>query len=377
MTSDITVSASSIGRAFNRAGGDDMWLHVTTKTSDMSAMTAAVAEANEVASTRTEDLEVKGAVPVSTPGGFAVQLVAASSMGAVRGWVADLAAALRRRDVTAVLAGIPEARAACLEAGLGVEPSGYVAYVLSRSLMDDERHLSAGWLVEKGATARITQLADRWARRANAQLLLVQGGFSMAIDLGDASTAVARSVTESGVAGVDFLLSRKEATHVALSYGGEGIFQIVGGSSSWRDRVSTLTMALTANPQDVEQGYIRSSPRGTISHDAIDNVYPLPGISEIDLRYNKHLLDRYLPDAHGIQVVQSMHLENSRDLSDWKISELGRHRYLVEARDLEPWYSDSLPSVEVLAQARSDFEGALLTREIIADNPPDPGFRLE
>ena len=106
-----------------------------------------------------------------------------------------------------------------------------------------------------------------------------------------------------------------------------------------------------------------------IGHDQVDVLLPLPGIKESDVRYNKHLLDRYLPDAHGVQVVRTAHLDRAHDLSGWQITVLGHGRHLVRARDLAPWYADVLPDADTLALARADFAGALLTRQIIADTP--------
>jgi hypothetical protein len=81
------------------------------------------------------------------------------------------------------------------------------------------------------------------------------------------------------------------------------------------------------------------------------------------------LLVRYLPDAHGVQVVRTAHLDNAHDLSGWQITDLGHGRHLVRAQDLAPWYADVLPHSETLARARADFEDALLTKHVIADNP--------
>ncbi|MDQ1304343.1 MAG: hypothetical protein QG671_170, partial [Actinomycetota bacterium] len=40
-------------------------------------------------------------------------------------------------------------------------------------------------------------------------------------------------------------------------------------------------------------------------------------------------------------------------------------QYLVQARDLEPWFANNEPDPQVVAAARTDFTNALLTPEII------------
>jgi hypothetical protein len=170
------------------------------------------------------------------------------------------------------------------------------------------------------------------------------------------------------MAGLDFVLDRNEsALHTALCFGGDGVFQVIGGD--WRHQVALLTDALVALPGDTQQGYIRIAKRNLKSHDQIHTVQPLPGIRGSDVRFNKHLLDRYLPDAHGVQVVRTAHLRHAHDLSGWRITDLGDDRHLVQAADLEPWYADGLPDPDTLARARADFAGALLTKELIAANP--------
>ena len=96
----------------------------------------------------------------------------------------------------------------------------------------------------------------------------------------------------------------------------------------------------------------------------------LPELHESDIRYNRHLLSRYTPDAHGIQILSDQHLTRARDLSSWNIRELGHGRYLVEAEDRTSWYCKPLPDQEVVDQARHDFGDMILTKEISAANPP-------
>jgi hypothetical protein len=189
-------------------------------------------------------------------------------------------------------------------------------------------------------------------------MVLRQNIYSLAVQLGDASPQLAQSVTETGMAGLDFIIDKDEsATHTALAFGGEGVFQLVGGPDDWRQRIDRLTEALVALPADTNQAYIRASHRNVLSHNRIHVLLPLAHIEEYHVRYNKHLLVRYLPDAHGVQVVRTAHLDNAHDLSGWQITDLGHGRHLVRAQDLAPWYADVLPHSETLARARADFEG--------------------
>ena len=85
---------------------------------------------------------------------------------------------------------------------------------------------------------------------------------------------------------------------------------------------------------------------------------------------NHHLLDRYVPDVHGVQVLTEAHLERANDLQDWRITDLGSGRHLVEAPDLARWYEHLVPEPDTLAKGRQDFGDMILTAETIAENPP-------
>jgi hypothetical protein len=283
-----------------------------------------------------------------------------------------LAAELAAAGFTGKLGGAPDAAPPrCLVSALPV-PTGYAAYALDPSAQDDPVRRAAGWLVSPAATERIAGLLDRWARRPGAELMLRQNLYLLSVQLADAAPQLIRAVTETGMAGLDFIVDKDEyALHTALCFGGDGVFQVVSGPDDWPQQVDLLIDALTALPADTEQAYIRVSYRNRSSHDQIDALQPLPGINEADVRYNKHLLGRYLPDAHGVQVVRTAHLANAHDLSDWQITDLGHGRHLVRAADLAPWYAQPLPDPDVLARARADFAGALLTRQVIADHRPE------
>jgi hypothetical protein len=94
-------------------------------------------------------------------------------------------------------------------------------------------------------------------------------------------------------------------------------------------------------------------------------VPALPYVTEAKVRRNRQLWDRYLPDAHGIQVVTAAHLSRLGALPNWQVRALAGSRHLVQARDLEPWFAADQPDPEVVAAARADFAAALLTPEVI------------
>jgi hypothetical protein len=103
------------------------------------------------------------------------------------------------------------------------------------------------------------------------------------------------------------------------------------------------------------------------------NPYPSPGhlpmVGESDYMLWSQYWDRIVPDAYGAQILGPAHMERIGDLSGWVTSRLDGERYLVEARDLGPWFDASTPDPVVLAAARDDFAGIILTAEFMEQNP--------
>ena len=81
--------------------------------------------------------------------------------------------------------------------------------------------------------------------------------------------------------------------------------------------------------------------------------------------------DRIVPDVYGIQVLGTKHLEHAKDLSGWVTTRLDGGRFLVEARDLGAWYQ-SVPDAQLLAIARDDFQGIILTSDLMRQLPCSP-----
>ncbi|WP_110180949.1 hypothetical protein [Nocardioides solisilvae] len=97
--------------------------------------------------------------------------------------------------------------------------------------------------------------------------------------------------------------------------------------------------------------------------------------------FPRPLLASYVPDAFGVQLLTSAHLERAHDLSRWRVEQVAAERYLVSAADLEPWVTrqprephrphDVAPRpFDVQEQARADFGAMILTPETI--NAHDP-----
>jgi hypothetical protein len=151
---------------------------------------------------------------------------------------------------------------------------------------------------------------------------------------------------------------------------GRACYGVMDDTVSWQDRLAQVTQAMVAFPGDTDQAFIQHSHVYPHWSDLSTGRPLLPYVDETQIHYNRHLYARYIPGAHGLQILTDAHLANANDLSDWIIEPLGGGKHLVQAKDLEPWYATVDPDPETLAKARADFGGMILTPEIIAANPP-------
>lgn len=98
----------------------------------------------------------------------------------------------------------------------------------------------------------------------------------------------------------------------------------------------------------------------------------LPFVGNNDYFHWSRYWDRVVPDVYGVQVLGAQHLEHAKDLSGWMTTRLDGGRLLVEARELGAWY-EGVPDPDMLAAARDDFRGVILTADLMRQLPGTPG----
>jgi hypothetical protein len=301
-------------------------------------------------------------------------------------WFDELAARLERAGFSGTIRPVRRAEGPDWYGGAYTDPSdpqrripypplatAFVRWSIDLDAMTADPGRTSHWHVPAHATDRIAgHLAD-WTSPGGARILLSRDAFSFRID---DPTTVAPIFADTALATGMTSVLRYETKHehgraVQTTPGGETVIQAIDDARDWRWTIDVLRDAITTVPDLADQAFIRPAPRGAIEWSTMELKQPLPsGITEIDVRYNRHLLDRYVPDAHGIQVLRDEHLANATDLSNWVITDLGAGRHLVEAPDLAPWYAGELPDPATVERARIDFGPMILTKATIAANPP-------
>jgi hypothetical protein len=360
----VEVSTASIERAWEASGYDDFWLRLTTdQIDDFPGLEASVSESDAAAARDGIDLRGYSATPC--PGGFAIQIGPALEWQPIVAWVQHFAEALEQHGHAGRLGGgIQAQEPRMLAAAQQPTPTLFVRFGLPTTVAAGQPR----WDVGVTQTHQVVTTTLDWALSQPGVVMLRQLVFWVQVEGDiDLQAHLERVLHAAAAAGVDVVdEAAQRARHAMLGPRALALFQTIGGSR--RDTVEELRDLATRLPRPLDVAFIRTAHRGALSITALDTVQPLPDIREHNVRHNLQLLDRYLPDAHGVQIVNDAHLHAAHDLSRWAVTDLGQGSHLVCARDLEPWYSAHQPDPDTLARARADWAGAILTQDVIAAN---------
>jgi hypothetical protein len=289
--------------------------------------------------------------------GASVVLVGWKDEDTLRSWLQVFANGLAAEGIVGMIRTMPVMTLPDSYTKLTVpRPSAYVAYdgVITP---DDDRakdwcERCAVWAAVDGGTGYLSRIAYH-------QLAPATGAGAMlhASVLGRAGASFA-SVSYAG--------SDANARHVTVGANGLTVGQ------SWKPAGATLDAVrhlLVAVADIARVGFVAMTPgwahlwaeRGCAQP-------PLPAMRAENLRRQPELWDRYVPDAHVLQLLTARHLELVADLSAWRVTEVVPGRFLVEAADPEPWLRDGGPDEATLICTRADFG-----RSIVGSEDPASG----
>jgi hypothetical protein len=376
---EVEVRLDSIRRAWERGGNYEFWLGLSTPSDDVDAFGRALARAN-----RAEGPDgIYAQLETPVPGGL-VTLVGTGMDDAVANlerWATELGRHLERVGLSGILQGVRPRHWPKWVSAPTIEPDSRIwPAVFARWSVDLDAMIAAyrthrgGWHVPEDATARICDHLAGWSEPGGPEVIVgrdaitypARDGSTVAGDLRRAASG------NHGASVLRFVDDAQTARVARLGAAGETALQVIGrAADDWSHRIGELRRGMTALPDILDLAFVRPTRRGMGTWEALDIHQPLDGIRHEDVtERGRHLLTRYVPDAHGMQVLRDDHLDNAGDLDGWKVTNLGHGRHLVEAADLAPWYADPLPDPDVVERARRDFAGMLLTPDVLAANPP-------
>lgn len=350
------------------------------------AMTQAVAAANEAGE---RDWRLESAGPVK--GGWSI-IVSRHEMKANNPqiWLSSLTEALESRHISGKLT--PSNRRLGHDDAQDWEsvqqrlyPSLYLSHAPTQPTLDP--NAPTGWLASAEATRVRAADAVRQCFTPATPTEQVRGGMhtlsSSVIPLADTGADVVASMASVSrncgvLAWTDNLGSRR----AKFLSGGQYLLSLADAQSSNHEIVDRLRSSLITEPHLANYGFIRTSQWVTNAfHNYLrpkdGHVRPQEaGITGPEnpwavgsrWRQNYHLHSEYAFDAHAVNLLTGRHLERAQDLTNWSVTEVGEDRYLVEARDLQPWF-DGKPDPAVLEQARQDFGDMLITWDVVLEKP--------
>jgi len=374
----VEVVWSALSRAWRKADYTELWLQFRPRgAKDVSdAVEAAVQVADQVVEDAGwgDDVHTTGGVSDSDAGPVVLLRRVGHEPG-LRSWLGAFARHLESLGLSGKVTAAPEAYFPDWfngPLGLPRQLTAFVSYKTNDLTQLEDQERRAGWHVPAALTEKITNAGAAWGHFPGADVYLSRNIHQIRTKNPDVGRPLADGITRFGMAGVTFLSTEPgRMTSMYLYVQGQACYEVMDDTVSWRDRLEQVTAAMVAFPEDTDLAFVQYSNAYTTSWSTLQvSRPPLPYVQEHHVRYNRHLISQYTPDAHGLQILTDAHLGHASDLSDWVIKPLGGGRHLVQAKDLEPWYAHIDPDPDTLVKARADFGMMTLTPQTIADNPP-------
>lgn len=233
--------------------------------------------------------------------------------------------------------------------------------------------LYSGWVCGHQASQRAITLGMDWIEQHAAKVVAVAD--LRARFWADRNTA-ARTMTadlarEGRASAASYHQQRREVREAFLARPAE--MMLVGDSDS--DVVSRLEIVDDLRSALLAAPLVHLSI-ATISHRPWSSMgTDDPGPEDFDAkayRWHPELWDQFTGEPCGIQLLTGSHLARANDLSAWSTRRLDDGHFLVEARDLDPWFAaprrtDDPLDPELTQQARQDFGDMVLTRRLAAE----------
>lgn len=367
----VAINWSRVERSLRSAAGSIAWFRVDLDVTDLESVASA---ANQAAAAVGEELDILSPelwfvdAPEVTGSIVGIEL-GDEATPAVR-WLHTFAGRLQDAGRTGSIDVMPSAKEPRWIDEIPRPLMCYMAVTLDAEAIAQDPVRNAHWHATPSATQRLVRAGTRWARLSSPEAVLRLRGFTMKIPTQAAEDLVLASLAHHGR--VILTQAERKGRHLrrfGLSPNGGAVFVDRSDTMSWHEELDSLLKVATAAPEHVEQAFVRRGFPFDMSWSGLQ-PHELPGTDESDFRYYQHLLCDYVPDAHGVQVLRTAHLDRARDLSGWEITDLGHGRHLLKHPDVASWYADEVPPADLLARARHDFGGMILTREVVASSTP-------
>ena len=272
-------------------------------------------------------------------------------------WLDQVGAGLSAAGVTGSLAAATSAKHPGVIAEGRVPTAGIVFGSLELPWQGSHR-----WPLTERETATVASHAAEWCDLGGKQWLGLDGNFWLAGESMEqlaAPMAAAVTSAETDLVAANDAEARKFATtwHACAA-------QVVRSRLGWREQVELCRQVLLWEPELVLWAVIGGTEYPSLGQ--IIAPYPIGPVKPVFI--SAYGLRGTLVNAvQGIQLLTGTHLARAHDLSDWEVTRVSPDRFLVEARDLAPWFTGVRTDPDVYDKAARDFGRMLVTPETAAE----------
>lgn len=283
----------------------------------------------------------------------------------VNPWIAQLAEALTEQGIEGTLTG----------AGVASQPAWARRQHEMRSLHglvgytpEPGSWLTEHWMAGQGNLNEALANSGRWLAMHDANIMaVVDLRANLWVDRERAQQLMAADLRRNGDAlATSFVRNRGEVRSARIARRAAFELGVATDLVPWQELVDDLRSALLSLRLE-RVSIAMVSHRKWMS--LLDQGYGLhDGDPFNGFAYGWHpeRWREFALEPCGIQILTNQHLAAANDLSGWRTTRLDDHHLLVEARDLEPWYSSPPKDFETLEQsvigpAYADFGDMILT----------------
>ncbi|MFD9686802.1 hypothetical protein ACFWXO_13705 [Kitasatospora sp. NPDC059088] len=356
ITGGIRVDLATIEQALEENGHDscNVELVPTTQSSGRSidghALVAAVDEASEAANAAPAGPTMWGQGAFLTIDGAGLSLKDYWGPDSLTSWLTTFTDALHRQGYSGLVRATPVVRPPrWLRHQYEPRATAFVA------LQEP--------LTRAAAAERWARLATGWARPHGGDTCLAAGAILQHDTSPDVADHLAAGLLVNGNAALTMVdPTAPRAARARAEQDGMATYQAYAPAITWHSHIERIRQAILADAEHTRLAYVAMTPTWAFGwEDRGRDLPPLPAVPAHALRGNTPLWGRKVPDAHGIQLLSSAHLDQASDLSDWQITEVHKDRFLVEAPDPAAWFGPGGPAAAVIEQARADFGQLIVT----------------
>ena len=357
----VRIAEGALLRAWARAQHEELWLQVQG-VDDLGVVEEAVQAANAAAEAAGGGDDAFGEAVSLAHRGPVVLLSRTGQRAAVLGWLAAMAAHLEGRGVEAGVVAAPQQHFPAWLSGEVQYPrqlTVLAASAVGRGAPDGT------WRVDDSGTDRLARAAGGWGVTPGATAYLLSGLHQATVE--DASPVLpnllAAAATRHGQAGLYRVRRRPtRVTTSTLTSPGWRAHQVWDDAHTWGEVLDELLEVVVATAADTVMAFVERQPPLPLGWYNL-GIAPLrlPHVEEYEVRAGAHLLASFVPDARGVLLLTDAHLARAADLSAWFLDALGGGRHLLRAKQLAPWLAGQQVDPDILARARADLGGMVMT----------------